>query len=537
MEFFNEKINNQLSDSEGMTPQQTSESTTFERGAGDFIKSIKLDPGQYRRLNRSAEIPAKNSVDLSNEGQNSDEDTVLEIKNCVGPVENAQPYLKGSLRIDRNSEDSEIIKGFCATDLRTLKMIHNRVKSSDVDSTVTEDSFDEKEWKTKKGVSSTEPDFRYGHKPSLVLLVLRKETPDVLECGIRRICHLRDHLGVNVLLEPEAYTQICDKISSGTAINALNLLDDSYHLLEGFDEHRFSSTDGIVTWKDDSSLSRLTPYINFGIVLGGDGTVLWTSLLFPKKIPPLLCVAMGSLGYLAGTKPEDCQKKITHLVNGGSFSADLRCRLEAYITDPLEQPVRVKDYKHQTGSMPHESMGVGRAEDDVLIMTVLNDIVISKASYGQLCTLDCHMNGEYFTTCSADGLIVATPTGSTAYNMSAGGSIVHPSVPAMLFTPICPHSLSFRPLVLPDNVVLSIKNPVDNRNPNPMIMCRDGFGGDELKLPPGYTVHIRVSTHPVPLIVQDPLRKGMKSTDCRWLSSLTDRLKWNYRKRQNGKML
>ncbi|EKU20964.1 NAD+ kinase, partial [Nannochloropsis gaditana CCMP526] len=81
-----------------------------------------------------------------------------------------------------------------------------------------------------------------------------------------------------------------------------------------------------------------------------------------------------------------------------------------------------------------------------------------------LASLDCFCNGQYVTTVQADGLIIATPTGSTAYSMSAGGSMMHPGIQALLLTPICPHSLSFRPLVFPDSAVISLCMPLDVRS-------------------------------------------------------------------------
>jgi len=485
-------------------------------------------------------------------GVAGEDDAILDINKC-SPVTRAQPYLLGELldgvelEVPGDSEGS--FNMYCAANLKDIKLVHLRQEHTE--------SLEE--WKLTNGGSAvleepprfaalktmrerrakTEPYFRYKDTPSLVLLIVRKDAPNVLEHAVRRIIHLRDKLGVNVLVEPSLRKKIEQLMKAAAGLDTLPKDEQSPcvldQLLKGVDRPNLTMN-GIVTWKNDHCISKLGLCVDFGIVLGGDGTVLWTSLLFPKLIPPLLCVAMGSLGYLTAIRPENCEQRIEDLVVGGSFKADLRCRLEAYLTDRNEEPVLSKEFTSQTGALLHESKGVTRSADDVLTMTVLNDLVISKESFGQLCTLDCYLNGDFFTTCSADGLIIATPTGSTAYNMSAGGSIVHPDVPAMLFTPICAHSLSVRPLVLPDSAVLSIKNPYDNRNPNPMIMCRDGFGSNELKLPPGYTVHVRVSKHPVPLIV----RRGeedlypVPNRSNSWINSLTERLKWNYRRRQNG---
>jgi NAD+ kinase len=88
---------------------------------------------------------------------------------------------------------------------------------------------------------------------------------------------------------------------------------------------------------------------------------------------------------------------------------------------------------------------------------VLNEVVIDRGMKAQLCNLQCYADQNHVTVVQGDGLIVATPTGSTAYNLAAGGAMVHPAVPCFLFTPICPHSLASRPLVLPEHVTLRVK--------------------------------------------------------------------------------
>lgn len=122
-----------------------------------------------------------------------------------------------------------------------------------------------------------------------------------------------------------------------------------------------------------------------------------------------------------------------------------------------------------------------------------------------------------------DGLIVATPTGSTAYSLAAGGSMVHPQVPGILFTPICPHSLSFRPLIFPDHVTLCVQVPPGSRS---QAWC--SFDGkDRQLLAAGDAVVIRTSVWPVPTICN-------KDASRDWFSSVRDNLHWNVRKLQAG---
>jgi len=530
-------------------PVEESNSTSVDSNTSTHIRPDRSATGfiQYQTEHSSELL-------LTEEGRKLTEvDSILDINKC-SPVTRAQPYLLGELlddSIDLSGDSEGSFNIYCAANLKDIKLVHLQQEHKE---SFNEYSFNDASLirdepprfaalKTmRERRAKAEPYFRYKDTPSLVLLIVRKDAPNVLEHAVRRIIHLRDKLGVNVLVEPSVRQKVEQLMKSAAALDTLPYDVPSAsaleYLLKGIDRPNLTMN-GIVTWKNDHCISKLGLCVDFGVVLGGDGTVLWTSLLFPKLIPPLLCVAMGSLGYLTAIRPENCEQRIENLVVGGSFKAELRCRLEAYLTDRNDEPVLSKEFTSQTGSLLHESKGITKSSDDVLTMTVLNDLVISKECFGQLCTLDCYLNGEFFTTCTADGLIIATPTGSTAYNMSAGGSIVHPDVPAMLFTPICAHSLSVRPLVLPDSAVLSIKNPHDNRNPNPMIMCRDGFGSNELKLPPGYTVHVRVSKYPVPLIIrrgeEDVYYSPKKSNS--WINSLTERLKWNYRRRQNGNVI
>lgn len=133
------------------------------------------------------------------------------------------------------------------------------------------------------------------------------------------------------------------------------------------------------------------------------------------------------------------------------------------------------------------------------------------------------MKGNFVTRVQGDGLIISTPTGSTAYNLAAGGSILHPQVPGILFTPICPHSLSFRPLIFPDHVQLCIQVPADGRS---QLWC--SFDGKDRKaLGPGDAIIIRMSEWPIPTVSSlDPSRD--------WFMGVRKGLHWNERRPQAG---
>lgn len=130
------------------------------------------------------------------------------------------------------------------------------------------------------------------------------------------------------------------------------------------------------------------------------------------------------------------------------------------------------------------------------IYEVLNEVVVDRGSNSFLTNLECYIGGRLITRVQADGIMLATPTGSTAYSVAAGGSMVHPNVPGILLTPICPHSLNFRPIVLPDYVELELRVPETARCS--AWVCFDGKQRQELLL--GDTISIKMSENPVPTI-------------------------------------
>lgn len=134
--------------------------------------------------------------------------------------------------------------------------------------------------------------------------------------------------------------------------------------------------------------------------------------------------------------------------------------------------------------------------------------------------LDFCLYDEKVTKIYADGIIIATPTGSTAYSVSAGGSMVHPSVPAMLFTPICPHSLSFRPMILPDSILLRIEVPIKARGEALLVV--DGVKTCTLRK--GDSIYVSISNYPVPTIGNE---NAHIESDRDWFTTIQEELKWN----------
>ncbi len=164
------------------------------------------------------------------------------------------------------------------------------------------------------------------------------------------------------------------------------------------------------------------------IVLGGDGTLLSVARLKGIETIPILGINVGSLGFLTETYKEEMLQVLEKVV-AGEFETDKRLMLEATI--------------YRGGKAVERN-------------TVLNDIVINKGALARIIDLETYIDGGYLTTFKADGLILSTPTGSTAYSLAAGGPILYPSLNTIIMNPICPHTLTNRPLVLPDSVVVKV---------------------------------------------------------------------------------
>ena len=176
--------------------------------------------------------------------------------------------------------------------------------------------------------------------------------------------------------------------------------------------------------------------VDFIVTIGGDGTVLYSSSMFQGPCPPVLSIAHGSLGFLTAWEPSEARKAIEGVLDGWREPCDFTPRS------------RIAVAIYRDGSDVPEATMYG-----------LNELIVERGPSPYMTALDTYLDGEYLTCVQADGILLATPTGSTAYSLSAGGSILFPTVPALLFTPICPHSLSFRPTMFPDSSVITLKVP------------------------------------------------------------------------------
>ncbi len=218
------------------------------------------------------------------------------------------------------------------------------------------------------------------------------------------------------------------------------------------------------------------------LVLGGDGTFLSVTRGCPASTP-VAGVNLGTLGFLT----EHPAEKVWELV-GDLLAGKVQCERRDRLLCRLEGDATPREF------------------------VVLNDVVIAKATLARILTIDVEVNGQFLSRYRADGLILSTPTGSTAYNLSAGGPIVHPELPALVITPICSHTLSNRPLVVPLSFTVAVRvHPGDED----VYLTLDGQYGVPLKS------HHRVWVLPEaePLWVVRP-------RDTSFFAILHDKLKW-----------
>lgn len=180
-------------------------------------------------------------------------------------------------------------------------------------------------------------------------------------------------------------------------------------------------------------LDELAESVDMIVVLGGDGTMISTARLLDKREVPVLGINFGTLGYLAEFRLEELEQALTAIFEG-HYRLDRRVMLAAELC---------------------------RGEERLLRNRVLNDVVVSKSALARIIEIETWLDKQFVNCFRADGLIISTPTGSTAYNLSAGGPVVYPSMNAVVITPICPHTLSNRPLVVPDDaeIELILKTP------------------------------------------------------------------------------
>lgn len=222
--------------------------------------------------------------------------------------------------------------------------------------------------------------------------------------------------------------------------------------------------------------------VDFAISLGGDGTFLRAASRVGAKGIPVLGVNMGRLGFLSDVLPSEVEKALGEIFEG-------QYKLEEHTAIKVEaegEPIEGNPY-------------------------ALNDIALLKRVDASMITIRCSVNGEYLVTYQADGLIVSTPTGSTAYNLSNGGPIIVPSADILCLTPVAPHSLNIRPIVINDDCVVELE--VESRSHNFLA----AIDGRSEKLREGTKVIIRRAPFKIKIV---------KQRSSHYFSTLRDKLMW-----------
>jgi NAD+ kinase len=223
------------------------------------------------------------------------------------------------------------------------------------------------------------------------------------------------------------------------------------------------------------------------IVLGGDGTLLSAARLVADRQVPILPVNLGGLGFLTTVPLDDLYAILEEIFSGKNRMSE-RVMLEAQIV---------------------------RDGGTIRRQIALNDAVLNKAALARIMDVALHVDGEYVTTYKADGLILSTPTGSTAYSLSAGGPIVYPTVESFVVTPICPHTLTNRPLVIPDTAKIDIDFQAED---DAVFLTLDGQLGIELVK--GDQIVVRKASEKLRLVL--PSKKT-------YFQVLRNKLKWGER--------
>jgi NAD+ kinase len=223
------------------------------------------------------------------------------------------------------------------------------------------------------------------------------------------------------------------------------------------------------------------------VVLGGDGTLISVARLFSGKDVPIVGVNLGSLGFLTEVTVEELYTLLERSLTGDPRVSE-RMMLEVTLC---------------------------RDNREIEKWQVLNDMVINKGALARIVDMETRVNRHFLTTFKADGLIVSTPTGSTGYSLAAGGPIIHPLMSCLVITPICPHTLTNRPIVVTDDSIIAITIASQDEK---VFLTLDGQVGT--KLEPGDIIEVRRALKTTSLVM---------SGDRDYFEILRTKLKWGER--------
>jgi NADH kinase len=387
--------------------------------------------------------------------------------------------------------------------------------------------------------SNTLLSLQWPSPPRNILITKKKRTPNITASVVEFASHIHStYPSINVILDNESASEIHDQLSFPV------------YAYDGAVQHLSDKTDLVCT-------------------LGGDGTLLRASSLFShvESVPPVLSFAMGTIGFLGEWKFREYKRAFREMYMSGapdtystlsdSLGAnpptpptspdDPLDRPPTSSDDPLDRPLSYADIRgkamgsHRSarvllrnrlkvGIFAPDGTRIGGSADNY----ALNEVTLHRGSSPHLKIIDVYINNRFLTEAVADGMIISSPTGSTAYSLSSGGSIVHPLVPSLLLTPICPRSLSFRPLVLPAETPITLRLGDKNRGKQVEVSIdgntvTEGLGsGMEVRV---MGEHVRTKTGEwhggVPCIVRATAGRDDQTED-HWVGGLNALLKFNY---------
>ena len=232
---------------------------------------------------------------------------------------------------------------------------------------------------------------------------------------------------------------------------------------------QFLRSKGVEVLTDEAETARLAELV---VVLGGDGTLIHAASLVNGRQVPIVGINMGSLGFMTEVPQSEMYPMLDAVLTGRA---------------QVSERMKLRVHLHRGGQTERE-----------LDTEVMNDVVIAKGALARMVEFDTSYGAHYVTTYKADGIIVSTPTGSTAYSLAANGPLVYPSMRGVVIAPICPHTLTQRPLVVPDDESINIVLMSDSGE---VYLTLDGQSGVQLER--GDRVQVKSSRNRV-LLVRNP---------------------------------
>lgn len=366
------------------------------------------------------------------------------------------------------------------------------------------------------------------HQPPRNVLLIKKDCSDAATDALKEFTKhvISTYSNVNILIEPQVAAELGPDVAAQV----------------------FAVTNNA------QNAQQFHQKVDLVVTFGGDGTILHAASLFATsdKVPPILSFSMGTLGFLGEWKFAEHKRAFREVYMSGSSS-----ERHALIESQNPHPPGSKSHFTGWSSVRGKSMGSTRSarilvrqrlkvgvfdaqgnrlsnNGDILQdMHAMNEVILHRGRDPHLAIVDVFVGGRFLTEAVADGMIISTPTGSTAYSLSSGGSIIHPLVSSLLLTPICPRSLSFRPLVLPATTPITLKLSEKNRGREVEVSIdgvrrTDGIGvGAELRVS-GEAVRSEAGalTGGIPCIMRR-VNAGADSDDG-WVGGLNGLLKFNY---------